>query len=392
MYSGDEHSVLYDGSNYSVDSGDTLVSPYTYTYVGRSKTPVMMNKTQKRAEVSEKWMKLLVSDVDASELDDIIYNSAVSHRCIDTLGRVLRSMTGRSQITGELAMFQEAWDLKCYEGHELDFPLLNIPIKVNILSTLVSILADYRNSQYKMSLEQLTTVLQYLNKLIQASNLDGGLSQQRSLPDLDYFDVQSRPSREYAPSKTSVDNSQITSLPRSRTLSSDNQSTKAPPTDSLDGASVYSDHSIAVSVQKVKRGLFNKLMPRRKASNIKQPPNSNSPAPSSATPRFRHLSSSIRSHNRHSSYTPSFHRNSIDRYQLHTVQNDASFKKQNLESMAKYRHLIHALHTELSKFDQTQKNDILFSFVNKSINTFIVYDCRALVYASVNSRLMAKIT
>ncbi|AGO13589.1 AaceriAGL292Cp [[Ashbya] aceris (nom. inval.)] len=354
MVSDDTSSLRHERSTYSLESDETLVNSYgPYSTTGIVMTSVMMNKAQRKSEVPEQWMRLFLDSTPVEDVEALQSSMSVTGRCLDTLHRILQSMHGYCQIIPDLAMFKEAWNLQCYHGNEADFPLLDVPIKVNSLTTLSNLLVEHRASNYNTPVEQLTTVLQYLNKLLQASRLDSA----RPAPARPRSD--SRSSRRSFGHKKPDARLTFTSPPTAASL----------PTDS-DSASIFSDQSLTSTVQKAKRGLFNRLMPRRKGST------SIRPAPGAAK----------RSHSRHSSYTPSiFTDDNLP------AKNEASFRRQNLEAMAKYQNLVLLLHTELAQLAPSPQTDVLFSFVAKSILPFLISDCRTLVRSCVSTLLLEKL-
>ena len=356
MASDDASSLRHERSTYSAESEETLVNSYgPYSTTGIVMTSVMMNKAQRKGEVSEQWMRLFLDSTPVEDVAVLQRGMSVTGRCLDTLQRILQSMHGYRQIVPGLAMFKEAWNLQCYHGNEADFPLLDVPIKVNSLTTLASLLVEHRVSGYSTPIEQLTTVLQYLNKLLQASRVDSA----HTAPAPGRPRSDSRGSRRSFGHKKPDARLTFTSPPTAASL----------PTDS-DSASIFSDQSLTSTVQKAKRGLFNRLMPRRKGST------SIRPAPGSAK----------RSHSRHSSYTPSiFTDDNL------SAKNEASFRRQNLEAMAKYQNLVLLLHTELAQLVPSPQTDVLFSFVAKSILPFLISDCRTLVRSCVSTLLLEKL-
>lgn len=237
-------------------------------------------------------------------------------------------------LTEKIILHKYIWDFSVYEQRHDEFPLENVPVKCNILKTLKKLLTDYRESNYQLHLEVVAKVLQYLNKLFQASHMEAPVSHRH---DRESIIRGSASSLRNAPHHV-VDS-------RQSTISIDTQSIRHP--NSTTG-SIQSSSGKSRILSK----LFSNPRNNRGNNNLSD---------------VLSIKKSASEQNRQDS----------DRTTSKRIS--TSHKIQDVIAMVEYKDFIVQLTEELKRLPKTDKNDIIFNFVDKSINAFVLKDVRLLL-------------
>lgn len=293
--------------------------------------------------IPDDLMKLLIYE-PKSIVSIVEYpGQLMAEKCLEVINKVVLSMTTNTytQITDDIIMLKDVWNVDFYVTNELDFPLDGVPIKCNILNTLAKLLQDYRRRQETINMEHVTKVLQYLNKLLLASNLNNGAAQIKSI--------------------FSVHTSNAFTTPNLNSTIGFND------TQSISSLST----TVSSCSTKKKSHIFGKLLSRSKV-NTKE---SQQKVGISSNQMRNQTMQIIRKVDPISPVTPT---------DQSSQKHVSFFKKQDIDAMVQYKILVSQLSVELSQLPYSSQNDIIFSFVNKSINPLLLQDCKLLLIDYLN--------
>ncbi|CAG99982.1 uncharacterized protein KLLA0_E20901g [Kluyveromyces lactis] len=298
---------------------------------------------------------------------------SVAHRCVNSLKKLRSSFESELPVVVSLhlSLDKYTWDLWIYH-HGSDFPVENVPLKINVIKTLSQTLDDYSRRSDSQFVEVIARTLQYLNKLVQASLLSG-VQPQMMTPSLSMGPPLRKPGYQ---DRETVHRSILNSKRR-------------PSANGSDSASIISAKSSgnkSIASTKSKRSIFQKMKGMSRWSqhiSSENNPDHKGRASSSISPFNRQSSSipnmngSVNSSSSRGTNTPSnrkssFSTNSSDATFLNN--NKTHFRKQDLSGMPEYISWVQKLTFQVLQLPQTSQNDIIFSFINKCIIPFILND------------------
>lgn len=134
-------------------------------HTGRSGKKWIIGKEDRRTFL--KLVKFSKKDIDRMQVAE--YASS-AFRCLTVLQGISQSMQSDNVLICEqICLDQKIWALHKYKNDPSSFPITNVPIKCNILGTLVDSLREYIGQGVsERSLSVLVRTIQYLDKLIKA--------------------------------------------------------------------------------------------------------------------------------------------------------------------------------------------------------------------------------
>ncbi|CUS21523.1 LAQU0S03e04522g1_1 [Lachancea quebecensis] len=320
--------------------------------------------------VSPQQLRRFTTDLDIQRVGDLSVLS-MAQRSLEILRRVEESMHADNVfLTEMMVMHKPAWDVDVYSQTKSEFPLENVPIKCNILKTLFELLRDYQESKPELPLENVAKVLHYLNKLIQASQLEVPAPQSLAPQPLAQMSLPTQPLR-----KTRTGVSSRSSHVGGHDSHSSNLVREAP---------IYNSR-VSMHSGSGKSRIFSKFFtPARSResmhtrSTITVQPVNNMTATTNTNSIVTTNSGSLTSGASESE--PS----APDQVLI-------SHKLQDLESMKTYKECIVALAKTLRSLPQTDQNTIIFHFVDKSIVPFILKDCKLLLMHYLHEEVILKL-
>ncbi|SCU97937.1 LADA_0H09428g1_1 [Lachancea dasiensis] len=313
-------------------------------------------------------LRQLTSKMDTKPVVD--YDTmSMAQRSVETLNRVDESMRADNvMVTPRLVMHRYAWNIEQQgsKSHK-NFPLDNVPIKCNILMTLSGLLSEYQSSDKHVALENVTKVLHYLKKLIQASQLEPP-DQGASMRETKVLDQR-------ANLRNAAHRSSVVSDINDSSRSSDTPSRRQSSSTGFELAAVR-QNSRRINEQSgaSKTRIFSKFFSPIKSRGSAQMshtvsarnPKSAQPVESEIYAPVDGISGAIPSPELYS-------------FQAPKADTGHPHKAQDLASMQDYREKISILRATLGSLPQTEQNNIVFHFVDASINPFILKDCHLLV-------------
>ncbi|SCV01451.1 LANO_0F11848g1_1 [Lachancea nothofagi CBS 11611] len=314
--------------------------------------------------VSPQSLKLLTSEVELEPMGDLA-SMSMAQRSLETLRRVEESMRLENvPVTPHLIMHRYAWDVEQYAKSQSQFPLDNVPIKCNILKTLFELLREYQDAEKQLPLENVAKVLHYLSKLIQASQLEvPSLDASQPLPKGRTVSLRSHTVSSASPSHSHTTSSQSVNQ-RHASVGHDASSPQYPSTrvSMHSGSGKSRIFSKFFAPAKSRESLHTRNTVHTRSTITVQPVGSSSNAANSTLPI-------------NSPSTGSTHDASTTA--LESVV--SSHKIQDIEAMKTYKDSILALGKILKGLPQTDQNNIVFHFVDRSINPFILKDIHSLL-------------
>lgn len=101
-----------------------------------------------------------------------------AHQCMNTLHSIVQSLQyDHVMVTEKMAFHKNLWDIKVYEDNPITFPVLHVPIKCNVLSTMIHLLRKIPNGGSSVdSVDKILPVFEYLEKLLDATKFPTHLS------------------------------------------------------------------------------------------------------------------------------------------------------------------------------------------------------------------------
>ncbi|SCU83713.1 LAFA_0D05182g1_1 [Lachancea sp. 'fantastica'] len=140
---------------------------------------------------TSQMLRRLTAEPDLAEpllTESALAALSIAERSTETLRRVSESMRrDHVPVSPQLIMHRHAWDVE--KPANARFPLDHVPIKCNILQALCDLLSEYQSRMDAAGpgpaatapLEHVAKVLHYLSKLIQAAQMDPGMQMQLQL-------------------------------------------------------------------------------------------------------------------------------------------------------------------------------------------------------------------
>lgn len=112
-------------------------------------------------------VKFSTADLDRVRTHE---SDSVGHRCLTTLRGVSESLKGSNVLISDRVSIDEAiWALQIYKDSPSSFPITNVPIKCNVMATMVDSLREYvAQGAPESSVSGLTKTMDYLRKLLGA--------------------------------------------------------------------------------------------------------------------------------------------------------------------------------------------------------------------------------
>ncbi|QLG73355.1 hypothetical protein HG535_0E04390 [Zygotorulaspora mrakii] len=288
-------------------------------------------------------------------------------RCMNTLHAIVESLQyDHVMVTNELAFHKSLWDTKIYEDDPSSFPVSHVPIKCNVISTVVDLLRNY--SRVDPSLDSKGKVcisFRYLEKLLDATKSS--------------THTQINPSIDASIGSKHMDVS--SSIDSTKTLK---------PTEI--NASIY-PMPPAATTPPSKRWSAQSLFSSVKRSNSRSKPVQNT---STSKTTFNPTSTrmSISTSTSTAASIRSSVSNSTTDLLLKRVPNDTIVKRrevseENMTKFQEYKPLIVALYHRLRVIDAGKtENEFIFQFVNDIICNFIVDDCKTILVHHIEHHIV----
>lgn len=113
----------------------------------------------------------IYDDNDDLRISEYDKENLIGFQCMRSLHRIVQSLQmDHVLLENRVCFSKEIWRLSIYEYDPSTFPILNVPIKCNVISTSIDILRDngMQNSSEE-SLAKVLAVLEYLRKLLDAA-------------------------------------------------------------------------------------------------------------------------------------------------------------------------------------------------------------------------------
>lgn len=97
-------------------------------------------------------------------------DGSAGHQCLALLRNISESLQRNNVLVSDrISVDQTIWTLKIYKDDPSSFPITNVPIKCNVMATMVDSLREYVNEgMSESSLSGLLKTLDYLRKLLEA--------------------------------------------------------------------------------------------------------------------------------------------------------------------------------------------------------------------------------
>ncbi|CEP60240.1 uncharacterized protein LALA0_S01e06194g [Lachancea lanzarotensis] len=312
-------SIYSDSWTLSERPGSNLIQLEAQTGTGSDSCSSTSHKLRRLTAEPELAEPLLT--------DSTLAALSIAERSTETLRRVSESMRrDHVPVSPQLIMHRHAWDVE--KPAQARFPLDHVPIKCNILQALCDLLSEYLSRVNAAGpgpaatapLEHVAKVLHYLNKLIQAAQLDPGMQLQLQLHAQHRRAVSSAESHdgEFGSGRSRIFN-RFFAPAKSR------------------GASSANSHTHTRTVSAATKSTITVMPVGSAAAGTGSSPEEPGPSLGSA----------------------------------HKIQDYAS--------MHTYKESIASLAAVLRTVPHTDQNNIVFHFVDHSINPFIIKDCRALL-------------